>query len=70
MLIIFLYVVLMPLSSHTFFTSTVAHPTPCIQAYFSDLLVMLLRCLIILSDVDFMHFVGFLLLHVKCLQLL
>jgi len=55
----------MPFSSHTFFASTVAHPTPCIEAYFSDLLVIVLLCLIILSDVDLMHFVAFLFLHVK-----
>jgi len=33
------------------------------------LCVLLFFCLLILSDVDWMHFVAFLLLHVKRLQL-
>jgi len=59
----------MPRSSLTSFTSTVAHPSPCAQALCFSPSVFVAVCLLILSDVDLMHFVTFLLLHVKRLQL-
>jgi len=49
------------------FTSAVAHPTLLYIGMLSPR--CLLFCLLILSDVDSMHFVTFLLLHVKRLQL-
>jgi len=58
----FVILFLVPLFSLKSFISAVVHPTLC-EASFSFLF-----CLLILPDVDSMHFVTFLLLHVKCIN--
>jgi len=56
---------LVPLFSSISFISPVAHSKPVYIGMFFRLCFLLLFCLVIIPDVDSMHFVSLLLLHVE-----